>query len=50
LHITTEALGTVFVGVLFAIVMWSAILGMSEGQGPGKGFVVPPMAENDHGR
>ena len=47
-HITTEALGTVVVGVLFASVMLMSILGMIEGQGPGNGFVLGPVAENDH--
>ena len=49
-HITTEALGTVVVGVLFASVMWMSILGMIEGQGPGNGFVLGPVAENDHAK
>jgi hypothetical protein len=39
-----EAVATLTIGVLIAVVMWSAILGMSEGQGPGKGLVLGPVA------
>ena len=44
-----EAVATVTIGLLVAVVMWASILGMSEGQGPGKGVVLGPVAEaSDH--
>jgi hypothetical protein len=43
-----EAVASITVGLLVAVVMWSAILGMSEGFQPGNEIVVPPIAEADH--
>ena len=43
-----EIAGTVVVALIFAASMWSAVFGMSEGQGPGNGFVLGPVAEDDH--
>lgn len=45
-----EMLATLTIGALLSVVMWSCILGMSTGFQPGHGVVVPPVAENDHGR
>ena len=45
-----EAVSAITLGALFGVILWSCVLGMSGNMGPGKGFVVPPMAENDHGR
>lgn len=43
-----EVTATFSIGLLVSVVMWSCILGMSEGHGPGNGFVVPPVAEADN--
>lgn len=47
-----EMLATLTIGALLSVVMWSCILGMSEGQGPGKGVVFGPVAmeAQSHGR
>ena len=45
-----EAVATVTIGLLVAVVMWASILGMSEGFQPGPGVVVGPIAENDHAK
>ena len=39
-----EILATLTIGAMLSVVMWSAILGMSEGQGPGKGVLLGPVA------
>jgi len=43
-HITTEALGTVVVGVLFASVMWVSVIGMSEGFTSEAGLMLAEVA------
>lgn len=43
-----EAVASITIGLLVAVVMWSAILGMSEGFKPGNEIVVPPIAGADH--
>ena len=43
-----EAVASITIGLLVAVVMWSAILGMSTGFHPGQGVVVGPIAEVDH--
>lgn len=48
-HSFREALANITIAVMVSVVMWSCILGMSEGFQPGHGLIVPPVAENDHG-
>jgi hypothetical protein len=47
--VVREIIATLTTGALFAVITWSAILGMSEGFQPGQDMVVPPVAEaSDH--
>lgn len=48
-HIFHESLANITIAVMVAVVMWSCILGMSEGFQPGHAPIVPPIAENNHG-
>jgi hypothetical protein len=43
--IVREIIATLTTGALFAVITWSAILGMSGNMGPGNGVVVGPVAE-----